>query len=427
MWVNSNTFTPVDRIPVTPQVVKRVLPSLSAGAVLNVLVAGESKSGAYQLIANGERLYALSQQKLDIGGTYQLQVSGFDKSGQLVMRVLTDAPPAIQGALQQRLTQQLEPGRLLQTLFTIIQTGSPLAQHPEFTNFLAALAQRRDISTGARLNERIKSSGLFFEHLLQMSGDKPSTDLKGALLVLREWLAARLKQPRSNGSGAVSIQNEEGDDGNYRLLGAAPSSQPLLSKPPLPRPPTLLPLPNAAYANTQDATKRPFSFNSLAAAETLDLTTIQGLKRAVDGAISRIEAQQLLSLQAQHQQQTFLLFEIPVVVRGQVSTWHFNIREEPDEDSTADAQSKTWSVVLSVELPAVGPLSIHLTHSRQETTINFYSERRPVCGLIDSAIPGFVNRLENLGLDGVSLSSHLGKLPASQEPDIDYPSVHATA
>ncbi|MFT5605364.1 MAG: hypothetical protein ACI9G5_002334 [Paracoccaceae bacterium] len=420
MWVNNNTFTPVDRSQIiTGKAMQRVLPSLSVGAVLNVLVASQGKAGAYELLANGERLYALSQQKLDIGGTYRLQVSGFDKSGQLVMRVLSDAPSAIQSALQQRLASQIEPGRLLQAVFTLIQTGSQLAQHPEFANVVAAFSQRRDISSGARLNERVQSSGLFFEHLLHLSGDKPPADLKGALLVLREWLAVRLRQTSPNKSVAVSLPSDDGDASVYRSF-VAPSP----AKHPIP-----LPLASSAYTNAQSTDKRPFSFvpQATAVAEVLDLTTLQGLKHAVEGAISRIEAQQLLSLQAQHQQQTFLLFEIPVVVRDQLSTWHFNIREEPSKNENSDDDSKSWTVVLSVELPVVGPLSIHLTHSEQATKITFYSERIPVCGLIDAAIPDFVERLERLGLAGVSLSSQLGKLPANQEPNIDYPSVHATA
>ncbi len=426
MWINTSTLTPLDRATINPPpTVKRVLPSLAVGTVLKVLVAGEAKSGAYQLLANGERLSATSQQKLDVGGTYQLQVTGFDKSGQLVMRVMPETPTLIQSALEQRLSFQLEPARLLQVLFSLVQTGSPIAQHPELANLLSAFAQRRDISSGNRLSERIKNSGLFFEHLLQLSSDRPRSDLKGALLMLREWLATQIRKNSASGNATLSIMSEEGDADSLNLRGATASS----AHSPLSKPPSPLPAGSTAYANTQNADKRPFSFvsNASAAAEALDLTTIQGLKRAVDGAISRIEAQQLLSLQAQHQQQIFLLFEIPVVVREQLSTWHFNIREELDENGDDESQAKSWSVVLAVDLPAVGPLSILLTHSKEATSVTFYSERRPVCGLIDAAIPEFERRLEKLGLSGLSLSSQLGKLPASEEPNIEYPKVHATA
>lgn len=416
MWVSNPTLAPVERPQQTPLAIQRVLPAIASGAVLNVVVAGALRSGAYELLVSGQRLTALSEHKLDIGGQYRLQVTGFDQSGHAILRPLPAPPSPLQAALQQRLTTQLEPSRLLHAIYTLMQSDTPLAQSREVAAFIGAFAQRRDVTNGDRLAGRMRDTGLFFESLLsQAKGISPS-DLKGLLLKLSAFLSTKA-QP---GMGGTSTSIEEGDAPPSRQSLLAPSSRPAFT--PLSA--------NSLYQSVGAAPQRPFSFAGVhLVTEMLDLDSVTGLKRAVDGAISRIEAQQLLSLQAQHQQQTFLLFEIPVVDRDQLATWHMHIRDESrhDPNNAEEDDNKRWTVVLAVELPAIGPLSIRLNHGEEATEVTFYSERQAVCGAIDNILPQFTRRLEALGFNSVQLTCCCGKLPEAAEPDVPYPSLHAQA
>lgn len=411
MWVNTNASTQVDRVQVAPAAVQRVLPSVSVGAVLNVLVARELQSGTYELLLGNQLLKASSSQSLAVGQRYNLQVAGFEKSGQVMLRPALELPSPLQAAIHQRLTAQMDPGRLLQALFTLVQTGAPLAQSSEMSSLVANFAKRRDITDPKRLTEKIQNSGLFSEHLAGTGGNKPAPDFKQALAQMSGWLAARAMQ-----KGAEMREKE----GELRVSGgAAPSSSraPYSTEPYVATPQSA----SSVYRRVKSGDNRPFPFSfSSRMTETLDLESISGLKRAVDGAISRIEAQQLLLVQAQNQQQTSMLFDIPVMDRNQLSTWNFHIRDEAN-DLTDNEREKVWTVVLAVDLPAVGPLSIQLRHSHGATGITFYSEHAPVCRLIDQAAENFTQRLADLGFSGVDVSSHLGNLPENQEPEITYP------
>ena len=406
MWVSNPTLAPVERVQPAPIAIQRVLPAIAPGTALNVLVAGSLRSGAYELLVNGQRLTALSEHRLEVGGQYRLQVVGQDAAGQVILKPIPESVSQLQAAIQQRLTLQLEPTRLMQALLSLKNSESPLAPSKEVAAFLGAFAQRRDISRSQGLACRMAKSGLFFEHILARGRDTADADLKGLLLKLRAFLTNQAKQA---GTGVPTVSEE----------GEAPSSA---------KPHSIPSSANALYRSVNMKEQRPFSFGSRSLlTEMLNLDTVSGLKRAVEGAISRLEAQQLLALQAQQQNHTYLLFELPVMDRERLANWHIHVRDEADKSATDGGEAKTWTVVLSVDLPVVGPLSIKLTHSNESTEVIFYSERQPVCGLISNIIPDFTERLSRLGFSGVALSSHFGRLPEDDEPAIGYPSLHAQA
>ncbi len=405
MWINTPALAPLGSAQQTPQLIKQVLPAVASGAVLNVLVSKQFQAGLYEILLNGQKMTARSQHFLEPGQNYRLQVSGFDSNGQMVLRSLPGQTHTQDSALQQRLATQVDPERLFQALHASVRAEGVLPK--EIAALAAAFVQRREITSAKRLVERIRQSGLFFERGVRSGSALPS-DLKGILQKVSEWLGQQERQGLSDTGLVRPGYTGSSTDGEGELAFSGRK-------------------PFTTYATVSQEHKRPFSFkHSHSMMELSELTTITGLKKAVDGALARIESQQILAHQAQQQHQVYLLFELPVLDRDTLGIWRFYVRDEAKRNDSNE-EEKCWTIICSVNLVNVGPLAIRLTYAQETTSVTFYSESQQVCGLIDQTLPAFTDRLHGLGFTGVALATMLGRLPENEEPNIAYPSLYAQA
>lgn len=394
MWISDN-------IPVSSQKpllttgsgrVNAVLPISSLPDTIKILVSRQLDKNVYELLYGGRRLTTLSDQRLNVGQTYSLQVTGQDSQGRLITTLANRSSAALGQALQFRLAQQQDPASFLAALSARAQAGSLPAA---LSAAIMALPQRSDVTDPRRLIDRFLRSGLFLEALLSGGHSTSHADLKALLLRLRSWLQ---KQPVDEVAPGKS--SERWADSPQTRTG-------------LPK----------AYQGAH--LYQPLAFSSRNILESEHLDTPKQWLRATEAALARIESQQLIALQARETGHTLALFDLPVFNRNQLDTWRMAIEERPD--SGQDGEESGWQLTVSVALPAAGNIAVRMFHRTVDTRITFYPDDDSVCSLIDKHLEALGRKLSKVGLPGVTLSTRQGPLPDSEQPNIPTPSVDTSA
>jgi len=211
------------------------------------------------------------------------------------------------------------------------------------------LAQRTPLTAGiqaADVQDALARSGLLMEARLADSGPPPApqTDLKAALLALRQTLQAV-------------------------LAGAAP--EPEASAPRAPSPKAKAPPPPFRGGPTQG--QPPVEADLPAATGA----AARRLLAETNGALARQQLLQVASLPQPHDAAgpaTRWMFEVPFATPQGAAVGQFEIARDPPPAGAADAEP-TWRARFSLDLAPLGPLHAHVSLAGANVGVALWAER----------------------------------------------------
>ncbi|MES9881919.1 MAG: flagellar hook-length control protein FliK [Sedimenticola sp.] len=216
--------------------------------------------------------------------------------------------------------------------------------------------------SASRLRHAFDTSGLFLESTLA-SGTVPTTDMKASLLQL--------------------------------LLHLRPGSG----------------------HSTKGRGQRARESGTLQAAGLRILSELQAL---TEGALARIQVNQLTSLPQDEGTRQVWQFELPFVMPN--STDSFLIRVE-QEEKNSDTEAGGWAVTLQFNLEPLGPMSARLSLLEDEISSHFTAQLAESSKLLELALPQLAEAYIRAGLKVGKLSCRQG-MPTdlnTQAPPIDLP------
>ncbi len=383
--------TSVTAAPSATLVVSR--PSAGAwqvGQILQATVLGPGAQGGVQLELAGRVFTAQSAVNLPPGVRIALEVTRND--GPVVLKLLTapagDDPPATDRAQaeaqawREALPRQQPLANLIGELTRQAQgarAGNPDgALPPAARQLLAAVPEAGQVMTPEGTQRALADSGLFLESKLARAvtaGDAPSiaSDLKAVLL------KAQAELPRP----------------------VAPADT-------APAPPASSPVPTGEQPATRSA-PQPLPLPAGEALPEAQARAGADLARSVDGALARIQVNQLTSL-AGGQALPVFVFELPVRQGERTDVLQLRIAQE---DGGADAAgAHPWSVSLNFDFEEFGPVTARLMLAAGQVSASFWAGRPATAELFERHLAQLQGRLEIAGVKVGRLAVLAGAAPA---------------
>ncbi|MES9857825.1 MAG: flagellar hook-length control protein FliK [Sedimenticola sp.] len=216
--------------------------------------------------------------------------------------------------------------------------------------------------SASRLRHAFDTSGLFLESTLA-SGTVPTTDMKASLLQL-------LLHLRPGGGHTTQGRGQQaGESGTLQAAG---------------------------------------------------LRILSELQALTEGALARIQVNQLTSLPQDEGTRQVWQFELPFVMPN--STDSFLIRVE-QEEKNSDTEAGGWAVTLQFNLEPLGPMSARLSLLEDEISSHFTAQLAESSKLLELALPQLAEAYIRAGLKVGKLSCRQGTPTDlnTQAPPIDLP------
>ncbi len=250
--------------------------------------------------------------------------------------------------------------------------------------FFRTLPQIQTLFKGEGVARAVQGSGLFLEaqlanHIPSSPGPAPRRDLKGALLRLLQTTHPVTPESASTPKPPSS----------FLTPGQTPSS-PTAPKPELRAPVT----PPATVLAGQD---------------------VEGdLQRLLEGAVARVQANQLASLPGEDGTSRAWVVEIPVREPPQGSVVKLRIQQEPGHQE--DSALPYWSVNLSVEPPRLGPIHARISLGGEKISTTLWAERESTLKLVQRHLQDLDDGLRKAGLKAERVCCHGGEPPEFINP-----------
>jgi len=364
--------------------------------------------------------------------TYTAQVPFPVRSGdRLVLEVLrtgttpllrpVDAPRSpdpVQAALRAALPRQAGQPPVLATLAALAGAReiptlpTPVLQAAR--QVFATLLDAREVRLPGRLRQAMGDAGTLLEsRLARQTRDGPPAgvdrDLKAGLLRLYRALAAGpAPGPRTpSPPGPVPAPSPINAAPPRTAAGAPP--QPPNSTAARPTPPLLPPL--------ADVRPQP---QARAAAPLLSVEALPRLLGAllqdVEGALARVQLQQLASQASEGEQRHVWLLEVPIRRDGVADVWQFRIQRDA-EDGSEDADGGGWTLELAFDLDGLGPVRARMQLQAGHISTRFWAEWAATAGLFRGALHELRTMLEAAGVPIGTLVCHNGTPPAGGRCD----------
>ena len=234
----------------------------------------------------------------------------------------------------------------------------------------------KEISTPDGLKKAILASGQFLENRLATTPQlNLSADMKGAILKLAAQLiriAAKLDSPPARINTPLTLH--------------APLHKPIPKEP-----------------------------NQATASRLMQLIVI--LMKQAEGALSRIESQQLINIgrQSQQPEQMVWLLELPIRHQNdQDDSVRMRIRRE-QSTSANDENESTWRVTLTVDDELHGKVQIDIRLYAQQLSCTFLTEREDTAGLFEQHLDSLRDNLLEHGIKIESLNCYSGAIEQEDE------------
>ncbi|MCU7906451.1 MAG: flagellar hook-length control protein FliK [Candidatus Thiodiazotropha sp. (ex Epidulcina cf. delphinae)] len=355
---------------------KPLLQNLQPGQILQGTVLSENLNGSIQLKIGVIRLLAQTALSVRIGQPLTLQV---EKAGSLPeLRVLT-LPSLAElktAALKNVLPRQQPLPLLFKALTQIISDSGgkslPQSVREAVENLLTRVLSLNDPTFKAQLTKALQISGTQTEaHLIQQN--LAGNDFKLNLLRLI-GIIKPLISPQAKPTGVTS---------------------PLPPQPPVP-----MPLP--ASSPEMSSTTR----------------LLLDLFKHLDGAIARIQTNQLSSLPTEDPTRQVWQFELPIRQGNGFDPLHIRIdRDGPRREGDAKVG---WSLTLHMNLRPLGPMRVrlHLLGDAVSTVIR--CERKKTTDLVRQHLYKLRTGLESAGLEVKKLESFQGTANNEYELPNEY-------
>lgn len=363
--------------------------SWRVGQLLRAVALTPTKDGHAHLRIGTQTVQARMSMPVRAGQHLELRVVSLEP--QPVLRLLIpQAADPIAAAIRQALPRQLTLGPLLANLRELAQTerqSVPPQLLRNIQQLLVHLPRLSGVPTASQLRAAVLSSGVFLEATLG-TGNPDSTalatDLKANLLrlltVLRNWsgLGAGTADTRAPG-----VQNTG--------RTAAPAQPPAAANP-------TSETPSPPMENTNPTPSDPAA-PALALVDN-PLTIHSTLQRQTEGALARLQLNQLASIPHHDSQPSAWHMELPIQgANGEFDVWRLHIRrEEPDERRGAPAGPPMWSVTLAFDLPALGPVQAQVSVGGESVSTVFWTDRPSTRALFEQHLEDLRRRFQNVGL-----------------------------
>lgn len=358
----------------------KALDAWRVGQVLNATVIETAAQGAITLRINNTLIQAQSQLPVSPGQQLSLQVANAGK--QTVLKVIESAVPTdpLAQALRVALPRQAALPPLLANLAWLSAPAekaqaSPLS--PAVTQLASQLfnnlASAASAATAQGLKDALYNSGLFLESKLAHPGQEQQglpSDFKAGLLRLLEKLHAEGARGQ-NSSGQPSATQPP------PLRGSPLQAQPAVSA------------------------SLPAQSSSDAAAE---------LTHQTEGALARLQINQLTSLPATEHPAPLWTLELPLRHNGRADLLHMRI-EQDQAAKKPGAQNASWTVSLGLDLDGLGPMHARITLAGERVSATLWAERGDTVALLDKHINELHNGLTRAGLKTDTLRCQQGEPP----------------
>lgn len=239
-----------------------------------------------------------------------------------------------------------------------------------------AQSTAKEITTPDGLKKAILASGQFLENRLATTPQlNLSADMKGAILKLAAQLiriAAKLDSPPARIDTPLTFQ--------------AQPHKPIQREP-----------------------------NQATASRLMQL--IVTLMKQAEGALSRIESQQLVNIgrQSQQPEQMVWLLELPIRYQNdQDDSVRMRIRWEKST-SANDENESTWHVTLTIDEELHGKVQIDIRLYTQQLSCTFLTEREDTAGLFEQHLDSLRDNLLEHGIQIESLNCYSGAIEQEHE------------
>ncbi|OXE37159.1 MAG: hypothetical protein CGW95_03160 [Phenylobacterium zucineum] len=265
-------------------------------------------------------------------------------------------------------------GRLMAELADALK-GADLSKQivSEIDRVLSRLAPLNETVNGADVENALRHSGLMLEvDLVRHPNDIPQ-DLKSALLSLRHALATPPGPRRT--TGAVRPPPP--------YFGGPISGQPAYSQ---------IPDPDVSTEARQ-----------------------QRLADAVDGALARIELEQIASLPQKESDPTVWRFETPVATPQGTTIAQCEIQREDHGHRTGASSLAIWRVRFALNLDPFGPIEAHLHLTGIHLGVALWVQKREAADILTAQASNLSGGLAGTGLE-VAVAVYHGTPGAAPTP-----------
>jgi flagellar hook-length control protein FliK len=163
--------------------------------------------------------------------------------------------------------------------------------------------------------------------------------------------------------------------------------------------------------------------------ETLPDSSIKlliGLLKHLDGAVARIQTQQLASLPQEDAARQVWQFELPVRNGEEIDLLHIRIGRD-DSANAKENEPAVWTLTLHMDLAKLGPMRIHLRLQGEQLSTLIWSERSETNTLIQSHLQELRSAYEQRGLSVDRLEAHQGRANRRDELPLDGALLHEKA
>lgn len=210
---------------------------------------------------------------------------------------------------------------------------------------------------GADIEAALRNSGLLLEAGLAQHPNEPPQDLKSALLLLRQALAL--------------------PPGPRRTTGAVRPPPPYAGGP----------------ISGQPAYTEPMDLDAPADVRR------QRLADAVDGALARLELEQIASLPQKESDPTVWRFEAPIATANGASIAQFEIQRESHGRSSGAPAAATWRVRFGLDMAPFGPLSANLNLTGEHLGVAIWVQNFQAAEALRAKAPELARGLLGPGLE----------------------------
>lgn len=366
------------------------------GQVLDAVVIGRDSQNSIRINVAGTEVRAATSLPLRSGETLSLRVSQLQP-----VITLTAATPAsntsaakpeqlaLRSAVSQALPQQQSLAKSLDQLARLVdpapatatssaaRTSLPAPVTQLAARLLAALPRYADVSDPARLPGILQRLGNFAESSLAKSmqaqggvAAQPERDLKLQLLQLRAELDGTA-QPAAN----ATHRRDQGMPATFHA-GAR------------------------AAPGTAELTPRTIAPDADDAADDID--SLRQLARLVDGAIAKIETNQLKTVAALFDGDTQLHFDLPVLFDDGHRDLRLQVFSEDAAATTPGGESNT--IVLEIPLDDDKSLRAAVTLTGDDLSVRLWSDDAGVRAVVGQRRDELLHNLRANGLENVGVS-----------------------
>ena len=354
--------------------------ALEIGQLLSAIVLEPAKAGKTKLLIQGTRVAATSAAPLQPGDQLSLRVARLAPVIHLKIVPDTTNPNLVrQQALLKVLPRQIPVVEVMNNLVTNVLppvNKTPPGLQAAARTLLENAPRIENLTQPNTIHQTLLRSGHFFESRLARAVIAPGT--------ATGWLNTDLK--------ALFV----------RLRSALALSPPVPSKTPRPAPG------HRTEVNAGAGTER-----------------IPALIQQVEGALARIQLNQLSSTPTPDQTIDRWYIEIPVLTDGRFHSVTLDIERDPGNQTRG--ASDAWTVSLSVDLGEAGWLHARLQLHGGELSTTLWAERASTAELVEQRLGRLAKALSASGLELNSIRCHHGRPVDSRGPRVNEPLLRVSA